>query len=120
MPRLRTLKPSFFTHEVLAGECSPLERILFAGLWCHADREGRLEDRPRYLKTVILPYDDINIDEALNHLQEKGFIRRYYAKGKRIIAVLKFGDHQKPLSREAESALPPPEEAEVEPAANLD
>ena len=49
MPRARNVKPGFFKNELLA-ECEPLARILFEGLWCEADREGRLEDRPRRLK----------------------------------------------------------------------
>jgi len=46
MARSRNIKPGFFRNEMLA-ECSPLARLLFAGLWCLADRFGRLEDRPK-------------------------------------------------------------------------
>ena len=56
MARARNLKPSFFTNDKLA-ELHPLGRLLFAGLWTIADREGRLEDRPKRIKTdVSLPY----------------------------------------------------------------
>lgn len=107
MARLRTLKPSFFTHDVLA-ELSPLHRLLFQGLWCHADREGRLEDRPRFLKTVILPYDDGDVDAMLDGLVEHGFIVRYQAESQRLIAILNFTKHQKPHPRELPSEYPPP------------
>ena len=52
MARIRSLKPEFFKDEDLA--LLPFEaRILYSGLWCYADREGRLEDRPKYLKADI-------------------------------------------------------------------
>lgn len=107
MPRLRTLKPAFFTHEVLA-ELSPLHRLLYQGLWCHADRAGRLEDRPRYLKTVILPYDDCNVDAMLDELQSRGFVLRYVVDGVRLLAIPTFLKHQKPHVRESKAVLPGP------------
>lgn len=107
MPRLRTLKPEFFTHELLC-ELSPLHRILFEGLWCYADREGRLEDRPRYLKTVILPYDVCEVDAMLDDLQDRGFIIRYEAEGRRCIHLPAFLKHQNPHAKERPSELPPP------------
>jgi hypothetical protein len=108
MARLRTLKPSFFTHEDLA-ELTPLHRIFFQGLWCYADREGRLEDRPKHLKTVVLPYDECSPDGLLSDLEAAGFIVRYTGDdGGRYIAIPKFGKHQKPHPREAPSEIPPP------------
>ena len=44
MARARLLKPGFFTNEDLC-ELPAFGRLLFAGLWTIADREGRLEDR---------------------------------------------------------------------------
>jgi hypothetical protein len=49
MARSRNIKPGFFTNDELA-ECHPLGRLLFAGLWTIADKEGRLDDRPKKLK----------------------------------------------------------------------
>lgn len=107
MARLRTLKPSFFTNEDL-GEVHPLGRILFAGLWTEADRAGRLEDRPRRLKAALLPYDDADVDELLDALASRGFILRYEVDGARYIAVLSFGKHQRPHSKESASVIPAP------------
>ena len=76
MPRARNIKPSFFVNDDLA-EISPLGRLLFIGLWTIADREGRLEDKPKKIKVQVLPYDDCDINDILNDLQEKGFILRY-------------------------------------------
>lgn len=111
MPRMRTIKPGFFTNDALAG-VDPLGRILFAGLWCHADREGRLEDRPRKLKAEVLPYDDCDVDSLLNSLVEAGFITRYESGGHRYIAVQNFCKHQTPHIKEPASTIPAPCEHE--------
>jgi hypothetical protein len=104
--RARNIKPSLFKNEVL-GTADPLLTILFEGLWCEADREGRLEDRPLRLKAEILPYrNDADIDAMLTWLKDHGFIARYDANGLKVIQVLKFSDHQRPHNNEAESVLP--------------
>jgi hypothetical protein len=118
VPRLRTLKPEFFTHEVL-GELSPLHRLLYQGLWCYADREGRLEEKARFLKTVILPYDDCDIPKMLLDLEANGFIVRYESDDKRLIAIPAFLEHQKPHPREAKSKLPPPKKTKALPRQDL-
>ena len=105
MARARNVKPGFFKNEDLA-ECSPLARLLFVGLWCIADRAGRLEDRPKRIRAEILPYDDGSVDDMLNELHQAGFILRYQAAGRRYIQVLNFGKHQNPHHREPESAIP--------------
>lgn len=107
MPRTRSIKPSFFTDADLC-EQPPLHRILFEGLWCHSDRDGRLEDKPRELKVMILPYDPYDIDAALNDLHRGGFIRRYSVETKRYIQVVKFADHQRPHKDEKPSVIPQP------------
>lgn len=107
MARARNIKPGFFTNDVLA-ECSALARILFQGLWCHADREGRLEDRPRKLKAEILPYDDCDAEELLCQLESRGFIIRYSHGDERFIQVVNFCKHQNPHVKESESTIPAP------------
>lgn len=109
MSRARNIKPGFFKNEYLA-ECDPLARLLFAGLWCEADRAGRLEDRPKKIKAECLPYDECDIDSLLNQLVEKSFILRYEAEGKRYIQILMFAKHQNPHKNEAASSIPAPEE----------
>lgn len=99
------LNPGFFQNEVLI-ELDPLTRLLFAGLWTIADREGRLEDRPKRIKLAILPADDYNVDAGLTELHTHGFIERYDADGVKCIQINKFTAHQKPHPREASSVLP--------------
>lgn len=109
MARSRNIKPGFFTNDDL-GELDPLARLLFAGLWCHADREGRLEDRPRKFKAEILPYDDCDVNDLLNQLQKKDFLLRYFIGNKKYIQILNFKKHQNPHIKEAASIIPAPEE----------
>lgn len=109
MARSRNIKPGFFKNEELA-ECSPLARLLFAGLWCLADRAGRLEDRPKRIRAEVLPYDDGSVDEMLNELDQAGFILRYEIGDRRFIQVKNFAKHQNPHCREPESTIPAPGE----------
>lgn len=105
MARSRNIKPGFFKNEKLA-ECQPLSRLLFAGLWCLADRLGRLEDRPKRIRAEILPYDDGSVDEMLDELHKSGFIIRYSRDGKAFIQVVNFLKHQNPHCKEQASSIP--------------
>ena len=107
MARARLLKAQFFTDEILA-ELPYAARIVFAGLWTLADREGRLEDRPKWIKLQTLPYDDENIDSLLSELASAGFIQRYTVEGKAFIQIRTFTKHQTPHMREPESTIPAP------------
>ncbi len=103
--RARNLKPGFFKNEILAS-LSPLARILYEGLWCLADREGRLEDRPGRIKAEVLPYDECDIDALLESLVDKKFIIRYKSKGEDYLWIPTFSQHQNPHHREPESKIP--------------
>ena len=108
--RARNIKPGFFTCPELLE--LPFEaRLLFAGLWCVADREGRLEDRPARIKLLVLPVDEVDADVLLGQLAEAGFIERYQVDGERLILVTNFLKHQHPHHREAQSKYPPKPEA---------
>lgn len=108
MARARNIKPGFFKNADLL-EFPPLTRILFAGLWCLADREGRIEDRPRQIKLEILPVDDCNVDAMLYDLHNSGFINRYEVHGEKFLRILKWKKHQNPHVKEVGSVIPAPE-----------
>lgn len=112
--RARNLKPGFFKNEELAGK-DPLARLLFEGLWCMADREGRLEDRAARIKAEILPYDNCDVESLLTSLAsgDDPFILRYEADGRRYIQVIHFIDHQNPHFRESKSKIPAPEKPKL-------
>lgn len=105
MARARNIKPSFFTNEDLV-ELPFEDRLLFIGLWTLADREGRLEDRPKRIKMAVFPADNVDVDSSLARLAKAGFIARYEARGISCIQVLNFAKHQNPHVREAASELP--------------
>lgn len=107
MARIRTIKPGFFKNEELAAV--PMStRLLFIGLWCLADKEGRLEDRPKRIKAELFPYDSIEIDQQLSRLQSAGFINRYEVGELKVIQIINFSKHQRITGTEAttESDLP--------------
>lgn len=108
MARTRHIKPGFFKNEELA-ECDPLARLLFAGLWTIADREGRLEDRPKRIKADLLPYDTADVDNLLTQLANSGFIQRYKAGSQSYIQISRFVEHQQPHYKEDASKIPAPE-----------
>jgi hypothetical protein len=105
--RSRNIKPGFFKNDTLA-ELDFAGRLLFIGLWGLADREGRLEDRPKKIKAEIFPYDDVNVDSFLGELAKRSFIIRYEAGGERYIQIVNFDKHQNPHPREAASTIPAP------------
>lgn len=110
MARARNIKPSIMDNEELA-ELDPLTRLLFIYLWMLADREGRLEDRPKRIAAQALAYDrQADIDSMLNGLNAGGFILRYKAGGMDLIQIVAFEKHQNPHIREAASELPPPKQ----------
>lgn len=110
MARARNIKPGIMENEDLA-DLDPIARLLFIYLWMLADRDGRLQDRPRKIRAKALPYDDVDANELLDSLAGSGFIVRYEVKGVKYIQIVNFLKHQKPHSNETVSNLPPcPEE----------
>ena len=105
MARSRNIKPGFFTNDQLA-ELPALTRLLFVGLWTIADRDGRIEDRPKKVKAETMPYDNFDCDEALSDLQRAGFIVRYASGGTNVIQVVNWDKHQNPHVKEQPSTLP--------------
>lgn len=112
MPRIRSLKPGFFRNEYLCA--LPFQhRLLFQGLWLHADKKGRLEDRPVRLASDIFPFDrQLDVNAMLDELAgaDSGnadpFIVRYQVDGRRFIQVCSFTAHQRPHHTEPDSVIP--------------
>lgn len=105
MARARNIKPAFFKNYDLA-DAGPVAQLLFAGLWCLADREGRLEDKPRLIKAELFPYYDCDVNGELTELERLKFVRRYTVGEVAVIEVLNFKKHQTPHNTEKASALP--------------
>ncbi|WP_324723813.1 hypothetical protein [Lelliottia sp. JS-SCA-14] len=109
MARSRNIKPGFFTNDELA-ECSPYARLLFAGLWTIADKEGRLDDRPKKVKAMVLPFDDVDCNDLLQQLHSHKFINRYQVNDEQFIQINNWKKHQNPHCKEAASEIPEPVE----------
>jgi len=107
MARTRSIKPSFFSNDILA-ECEPMARLLFAGLWTLADRDGRLEYRPRRIKGALFPYDNCDIEGLVQQLADRGFVVVYRAKGIDVLAIPTFSEHQRCHPDERTEGLPGP------------
>lgn len=114
MARARNLKPGFFKNDLLS-EIEPLGRLLFAGLWTIADREGRLEYRPKRIKAEVLPYDECDIKSLIEQLAEYGFLVVYEVKKRQYIQILNFLKHQNPHHKEQPSEIPAPDKSGASP-----
>ena len=113
MARARGIKPGFYKNEDLA-ECSVWARLIFPGLWMLADREGRLEDRPKRIKGELLPFDAQDVEPLLAELARRGFLVRYRNSCGSFIQISKFKEHQSPHYSEKHSVIKPPEFLENE------
>jgi hypothetical protein len=105
MARARNIKPGFFRNADLVE--LPVEtRLLFIGLWSIADREGRLDDRPKQIKMELYPADSFDVDAMLTQLATAGFIDRYAVNGINYIQITNFSKHQNPHRDEKASTIP--------------
>jgi hypothetical protein len=119
-PRIRTIKPEFFKHEGLFDlerETGLPIRIAFSGLWTCCDREGRFEWRPRWLKSEIIPYDDVDFSRVLDALATRGFLVKYAIGAQTYGYIPSWKKHQVINNRELDSLIPaPPEEVQIQEA----
>lgn len=105
MARARNIKPGFFVNEDLV-ELDFATRLLFAGLWTLADREGRLEDRPKKIKIGVFPADNVDVDQMLQELHDAKFIVRYEVNGVGYVKIQNWHKHQNPHHTEKQSEIP--------------
>ena len=106
MARARNIKPGFFRNADLVD--LPAEtRLLFIGLWTLADREGRIEDRPKQIKMELFPADSFDVGSMLDQLKLAGFVDRYEVDSIKVLEVVNFIKHQDPHYKEKASELPP-------------
>ncbi len=108
MPRIRTIKPDFFTSETIA-KLRRDTRLTFIGLWTHVDDEGRCVDNTKLIHAAIWPLDEDrtpeDVDKELDEMELHGLIERYNVAGRRYLCVLGLGEHQR-INRPTPSKLP--------------
>lgn len=100
MARIRSIKPDFFTSEVVAS--LPLSaRLTFVGLWTYADDNGVAVDNPKLINAAIWPLEDDPRETLqrtsgdLASLSTAGLIVRYEAAGKRLLFIRSWDEHQR-------------------------
>lgn len=87
--RQRLIYPGFFKNEELAT-VYPWIRLLFIGLWCISDDDGKIHYSINRIKAEVFPYENHDIEKGLNSLAMTGFID--VEDG--AITVLNFGKYQ--------------------------
>lgn len=105
--RARNIKPGFFENEELSS-LDPYARLLFIGLWMIADRDGRFEWRPKRIKALVFPYDDIDITCHLMSLHAMTLILQYNVDESLYGWIPNFKKHQNPHPHEPKSVIPEP------------
>jgi hypothetical protein len=105
MARIRTVKPEFFTSEDIVS-LSAFARLLYIALWCEADRQGRMEWKPRTFKIRYFPADDVDINALCGEIISRGLVVLY---GDGLAYIPQFAKHQHINPRETTSSLPNPD-----------
>lgn len=112
MGRIRTIKPEFWTDDVV-GSFKIEARLLFIAVWNLADDEGILRWSAPYLKGAVFPYDDeISVQQVgrmMESLTGSGVIFAYSGgrSSQPLAYVVNFHKHQR-INRPSPSKLPPP------------
>ena len=105
--RSRNIKPGFFDDEKLL-KCSFGARLLFAGLWCFSDREGRFEWKPSQIRISIFPdQPEVDVITLLGELLNHGLTCKYIVDEQTYGYLIHFKEHQRPHPHEAKSKIPP-------------
>lgn len=110
MPRIRTLKPSFWSDDTVA-DLSRDARLLLVGLISMADDHGRFLASPAAVAGYVFPHDEIppaSIKRWLAEIEKKApnIIAFYAIDGRRYGWFRRYHQHQK-ISHKQASALPP-------------
>lgn len=111
MARIRTVKPEFFTSLDIAG-LSIAARLLFIGLFTHADDDGRGLYEPRLIKAAVFPLDDDltaqAVDNLLGELVDRGLLLKYApGDGTLLFQIATFAKHQR-IDKKKPSRYPSP------------
>jgi hypothetical protein len=97
MPRIRTVKPEFWTSEQILN-LSPLARLLIIGLWNFCDDSGVHPASSRTLRAEVFPGDDISIVEVqalVDEMIQQGLVAPYEVAGKSYWHVTGWKRHQR-------------------------
>lgn len=107
MPRIRTIKPEFWSDEKLS-ELVAIDRLVFLGLIGMADDYGRLHDNVKVIDAFIFPNSSETVRESVANLSRIGRIRRgNCSNGAKVIEIVNWSKHQRVDKPQNHLALPP-------------
>ncbi len=107
MPRIRTIKPEFWSDEKLSP-MDPIDRLVFLGLISMADDYGRLLDNLKIIDAFVFPNCSRTSRESLQNLSRASRIRRGKSvNGQSIIEIVNWSRHQRVDKPQYQLALPP-------------
>lgn len=104
--KIRSLRPAFFADTKMA-QLTPYARILYMGLWCIADDEGRGRYLPKQIEGEVFPHEQVDIRGFLGELITAGRIVVYEAGGEPYFHIPTFLTHLT-VNRRFPSQLPAP------------
>jgi hypothetical protein len=116
MARSRMIKPEFWDDEKLATNTSRDARLTYIALWSHADDFGVVKGHPAWLRNKIFPYDDIELPQFrqwLEELESVHCILPFEAAGEKYYYIRTFLKHQT-INRPSQQRNPSPPAGLVE------
>lgn len=105
MARIRSVHPGLWTDEDFM-DLSAFARLLIIGLWTEADDGGAFAWKPRQIKVRILGADDVQIEDLLEELCQRGLVMRYSCAGSDYGAIRNFGKFQSPKKPSRKYPMP--------------
>ena len=118
MPRIRTIKPQFWSSPRVKGT-SPWARLLFIAMWNYADDWGRAEWTPRGLLGFAFPHDaelpctDAAFPSLCKEVADNFDVVFYTVHGRHYYQVMGFEEHQR-TERRAKTNCPAYNDLECE------
>jgi hypothetical protein len=111
LPRIRSVKPSFWLDDDIA-EWHPITRLIFIGLLTHCQDNGVGSANVRKLVSLILPMDEFdeastNVRRALDECSRTGQIVVFEHEGRPLYWVRNFAKHQR-VDKPGECPMPVP------------
>lgn len=108
MARKRMIDPNIWQSEDFS-KLNPFERLVFIGLFSHADDAGRGRAKASYLKSSIFPYDEkikvAEVDRALESIAKHMSVIFYEIDGGEYYTLINWGKWQK-VEKPTDSIIP--------------
>lgn len=115
MPRIRTIKPEFFSNEELS-HCTPHARLLAIALLQLADSEGRMRWIPSQIIAHAFPWEAVDLSPMIHQLCTVKYLELYTVNGREYACIPAFNKHQRLSGKEAacKSKFPHIDQADTE------